>query len=78
MIQLKGYTSGNRVIIEITDNGKGIPEEIRDQVFTPFFTTRKEGSGIGLSLARQVMQLHNGTIHIGSAEKGTTTFVLNF
>ena len=59
-------------IIKIFDNGKGIPEEIIDDVFIPFFSTKKSGSGIGLSLCKQIILLHNGRISIRSAEgKGT-------
>ena len=78
MIRLQGYKSENKVSIEVIDNGKGIPEEIRDQIFTPFYTTRKDGSGIGLSLARQVMQMHNGSIHVSTTDNGLTTFTLDF
>ena len=59
-------------IIKIFDNGKGIPEEIIDDVFIPFFSTKKSGSGIGLSLCKQIILLHNGRISIRSTEgKGT-------
>lgn len=44
--------------LSVTDNGMGISEEIKDQVFVPFFTTKEAGSGIGLSLSRQIMQMH--------------------
>ena len=78
VIHIKAGKSGEQVAIEITDNGKGISEEILDNVFTPFFTTRKNGSGIGLSLARQVMQMHNGSINVNSKEGEYTTFTLSF
>ncbi len=77
-IRLKAIQFSDQVSIEVTDNGKGISEEIKDSIFTPFFTTRKEGSGIGLSLARQVMQMHNGAIHVDSQEGAYTTFTLSF
>ena len=77
-IRLKAIQFSDQVSIEVTDNGKGIAEEIKDSIFTPFFTTRKEGSGIGLSLARQVMQMHNGAIHVDSQEGAYTTFTLSF
>jgi two-component system nitrogen regulation sensor histidine kinase NtrY len=77
-IRLKAIQFSDQVSIEVTDNGKGISEEIKDSIFTPFFTTRKEGSGIGLSLARQVMQMHNGAIHVDSQEGVYTTFTLSF
>jgi signal transduction histidine kinase len=77
-IQLRASCPDKHVRIEVSDNGKGIPEEIRDHIFTPFFTTRKEGSGIGLSLAMQVMQMHNGLIYADSVEGEITTFTLTF
>lgn len=59
-------------IIKIADNGKGIPNEIIDDIFIPFFTTKKNGSGIGLSLCKQIMLLHKGRIQINTLEgKGT-------
>jgi signal transduction histidine kinase len=64
-------TKGNS-IIKIRDNGKGIPEEIMDDIFIPFFSTKKNGSGIGLSLCKQIILLHKGKIQIKSvAGKGT-------
>jgi signal transduction histidine kinase len=61
-----------KAILKVTDNGSGIPQEIMDQIFVPFFTTKKSGSGIGLSLSKQIMVLHNGSIQINSVEgKGT-------
>ena len=64
--------------IRITDNGPGIPREIMDQIFVPFFTTREKGSGIGLSLSRQIMQLHGGTLQVNSIPDKETTFKLVF
>jgi signal transduction histidine kinase len=49
--------------ISLIDNGPGIPDELMEHIFTPFFTTREKGSGIGLSLSRQIMKLTSGTIH---------------
>lgn len=62
-------------MIEIKDNGKGIPEEIAEQIFVPFYTTKLEGSGIGLSLARQIIQLHGGTLNFKTGSEGTTFFI---
>lgn len=63
--------NGKKMILVI-DNGPGIPPEIKDRIFVPFFTTKKQGSGIGLSLSRQIMTLHGGKIQIDSLqEKGT-------
>lgn len=55
-----------RVVIEVKDNGSGIPADVLDSIFIPFFTTRPNGSGIGLSLAKQIMQLHQGSIQVHS------------
>lgn len=66
------------VLIQVADNGQGIPEEIQDKIFIPFFTTRKEGSGIGLSLSRQIMRAHKGSIALSSAPGLETVFTLRF
>ncbi len=67
----------DQVVIEVADNGNGIPEEIRPHIFVPFFTTKENGSGIGLSISRQIMRLHNGTLSFAGAP-GETRFVLTF
>jgi len=70
-------TSEGKTIIEVQDNGNGIKEEVLDQIFVPFFTTKKEGSGIGLSLSRQIMRLHKGTIEVNSVIGQGTVFTLS-
>jgi two-component system nitrogen regulation sensor histidine kinase NtrY len=67
-----------RVLIQVSDNGSGISEEIRDKIFVPFFTTREKGSGIGLSLSRQIMRLHRGMISYKSTPGKETVFSLVF
>jgi signal transduction histidine kinase len=59
------------VVIAIGDTGPGIPDDLLDQVFIPFFTTRATGSGVGLALSRQIMNAHGGDIVIERAEPGT-------
>ena len=66
------------VLIEVTDNGPGIIGEALDKVFVPFFSTKKTGSGIGLSLSRQIMQLHNGNLYVNSIPHIKTIFTLKF
>ncbi|MDZ7777529.1 MAG: sensor histidine kinase [Bacteroidales bacterium] len=66
------------MITEITDNGHGIKPDILDKVFMPFYTSKKHGSGIGLSLARQIMHLHKGSITVRSRPDEGTTFTLTF
>lgn len=68
----------NRVIIEVKDNGGGIPANIIDDIFIPFYTTKNSGSGIGLSLSRQIMRLHSGTITVNSIPNTETVFSLVF
>lgn len=67
-----------RVLIRVTDNGSGILPDVIEKIFIPFFTTRQEGSGIGLSLSRQIMRMHRGIIIARSAPDSETTFTLRF
>ena len=66
------------VIIDITNNGLAITPESQKQIFIPFFSTKPEGSGIGLSLSRQMMRQHNGTIHLARSTAQETVFTLIF
>jgi two-component system nitrogen regulation sensor histidine kinase NtrY len=70
-------TSG-RVQITIIDNGPGIPEDLMDKIFIPFFTTKESGSGVGLSLSRQIMMLHNGTLKVVSVQGKQTLVIMEF
>ena len=67
-----------RVIIRIADNGAGMTKEAMEKIFIPFFTTKKEGTGIGLALARQIMRLHRGSISVQSKPGVETVFTLRF
>ncbi|MDR3626063.1 MAG: ATP-binding protein, partial [Ignavibacteriaceae bacterium] len=67
-----------KAVVQVTDNGNGVPEELYEKIFIPFFTTRKEGSGIGLSLSRQIMRLHKGGITVKSTPGVETVFTLRF
>ena len=78
-IVLTGFVANNRrVIIKVADNGNGMPAEVLDKIFVPFFSTKKSGGGIGLSLCKQIMMLHKGTIQVQSAEGQGTAFLLQF
>lgn len=72
------FNSEHRPEIRVTDNGPGIPNEIMEQIFVPFFTTRENGSGIGLSLSRQIMRLHGGSLQLRSVPGKETVFSLIF
>ncbi|GAB2699157.1 ATP-binding protein [Mucilaginibacter koreensis] len=78
MISLSAEAADSKIILKVSDNGTGIPEDLIDQVFIPFFSTRKNGSGIGLSLCKQIMLLHKGSIQIQSTYGKGTTFLLTF
>ena len=67
-----------RTIIQVIDTGSGIIPEAIDKIFIPFFTTKKEGSGIGLSLSREIMRQHGGTIGVASIPNERTVFSLRF
>jgi len=75
---LATVNNNNRVVIDIKDNGVGIKPDIMDKIFMPFFTSKKSGSGIGLSLSRQIMHLHKGSISMKSNPGEGTTFSLTF
>ena len=68
----------HRITIDFSDNGEGIKPDILDKIFMPFFTSKKEGSGIGLSLSRQIMHLHKGNITVKSIPGQGTVFTLTF
>jgi two-component system nitrogen regulation sensor histidine kinase NtrY len=69
-----GGLAGGRVCIEVGDNGPGVPETLRQEVFLPFFTTKAKGTGVGLSLARQIILAHGGSISLAESESGGALF----
>ena len=78
-IELLGKTDDeNNVMIIVKDNGQGIIREALEKIFIPFFSTKEGGSGIGLSLSRQIMQMHHGTLDVESEPQEHTTFILKF
>lgn len=79
VIELKTFMNKRgRVTMQVSDNGTGILPEVLDKIFIPFFTTKQTGSGIGLSLSRQILRLHNGTITAHSVPDQETIFTLTF
>ncbi len=78
LITLAANRNDEHTLLRVTDNGKGIPEELVNQIFIPFFSTRKNGSGIGLTLSKNIMKLHNGSITVQSREGEGTSFLLSF
>jgi two-component system, NtrC family, nitrogen regulation sensor histidine kinase NtrY len=78
IIIASGVDIYNRPEICVIDNGPGISEENLDEIFVPFFTTRENGSGIGLSISRQIMRVHGGNLTVRSNPDKETIFCLNF
>lgn len=76
IVQLKYYKSDSNLIIEISDNGIGIPPEQQKKIFDLYFTTKKEGNGLGLSIAQKIINQHNGIITFSSKQNQGTTFKL--
>jgi signal transduction histidine kinase len=70
--------NNRKILIKVSDNGFGMTEEIMDKIFIPFFSTKKNGSGIGLSLCKQIMMLHKGNIQVQSRQGEGTAFTLQF
>jgi two-component system nitrogen regulation sensor histidine kinase NtrY len=78
-IEISVYVDGrNHVVIKVVDNGRGIVEEALEKIFIPFYSTKKEGSGIGLSLSRQIMRLHHGDLTAESEPGTRTIFTMRF
>jgi two-component system sensor histidine kinase AtoS len=67
---------GTTIRIEVYDTGKGIPEDLLDRVFQPFFTTKAKGTGLGLAISRQLIEQHGGTIEVSNRPEGGTLFTL--
>lgn len=67
-----------RIVIEVSDNGPGISKELAEKIFVPFYTTKRDGSGVGLALTRQVMIAHGGSVSLSQTEGGGATFSLTF
>jgi signal transduction histidine kinase len=78
MIVLSATSNNNKVAIKVADNGTGIPDDVLENIFIPFFSTKKTGSGIGLSLCKQIMMLHKGNINVHSVPGQGTAFTLQF
>ena len=77
-IHLKAFYADDGTIIQVEDNGIGISGDIIEDIFVPFYTTKESGSGIGLSLSKQIMQNHNATISVNYAPNKGSEFTLKF
>ncbi|QXV64464.1 HAMP domain-containing histidine kinase [Mucilaginibacter sp. 21P] len=77
-IILQAEQQGGKLLVKVIDNGVGMPPELLDKIFIPFFSTRKTGTGIGLSLCKQIMLLHKGNIQVQSTEGKGSAFIMTF
>jgi two-component system nitrogen regulation sensor histidine kinase NtrY len=68
----------NEILVQVIDNGAGIPTEHLDSIFIPFFTTKRNGTGVGLSVSRQIVQLNGGLISVRSVPGQGCVFTLKF
>jgi signal transduction histidine kinase len=75
-LELLARTENDRAQIIVSDNGPGIPPEIRARIFEPFFTTRARGNGIGLSIVKSVIEAHHGSVRLADTGPGAT-FVID-
>lgn len=78
VIEISYRLDQNKLYFEVSDNGKGIEPELLEKIFVPFFTTRKNGSGIGLTITRNIMKMHQGSLEVTSVPLERTTFSLVF
>ena len=87
MQSLEGKTDGqievtlevtDKLYIKLLDNGRGIPMELQEKIFVPFFTTKTEGTGIGLSLCRQIIKRHGGNLYLQESGQERTLFVIEW
>lgn len=78
LITISAYSRESEKVIEITDNGTGIDESKIDQIFIPFFSTKENGSGIGLSLSKQIMKKHKGDLTVKSEKDKGASFRMSF
>jgi signal transduction histidine kinase len=73
-VQLTARREGGRIRVEVRDDGPGVPPELRDQIFTPFFTTREKGTGLGLAFVREIVRDHGGEVSVRDADGGGSVF----
>ena len=75
-LRTASVSGGEEIEIEVTDNGPGVPPELRSEIFNPFFTTREHGTGMGLSISRSIVLSHGGQIEVGDSTSGGARFTV--
>ncbi|ODA39787.1 ATP-binding protein [Desulfosporosinus sp. BG] len=76
LLTIRSYIEGDKVVLSIADEGCGIPPENLDKLGTPFFTTKDDGTGLGLATCYKIAESHNAKINIDSSPRGTTFFII--
>jgi two-component system sensor histidine kinase AtoS len=77
-VQIAVSSQNNNCSIAVTDNGPGMPENVQERIFEPYFSTKASGSGVGLAVTRRALELHGGDIRVKSSPGEGTTMVLSF
>ena len=75
-VTLEAHSRGANVELAVADSGPGVAPELRNRIFEPFFTTRAEGIGLGLAIARQIVEAHGGSIELGNSDSGGARFIV--
>ena len=73
---LGSRSQGDRVLLEVADDGPGVPAEVRDKLFDPYFTTKSSGTGLGLAICRRLVEAHGGEVRLAATRPGETRFVI--
>ena len=75
-VALTSRHAGDAVEVQVVDDGPGVPEELRDRLFEPYFTTKTSGTGLGLAICRRLVEAHGGSIRLDATRPGETRFVI--
>ena len=76
-IIVKSYRNNNQVVVEVIDNGDGITEEVYKRIYEPFYTTKRDGTGLGVSLSSEIIEAHMGTLkYYNNTPKGTVAKIM--
>ena len=75
-LELRSFRSGDEIVIKVSDSGPGVPPDVRERIFDPYFTTRSDGTGIGLSFSNRVVTAHGGVLSVGESPLGGAEFLI--
>jgi len=75
-VRMSSTVKDGMVVVSVIDDGPGVPDEVRDKLFDPYFTTKSSGTGLGLAICRRLVEAHGGTIRLVATRAGETEFAL--